>query len=106
MASQGKGFVMPGAGTGLSYEYENLQGFFELFFFTQRKALGTEVCAYGEIQSMKTAGGRKKECSQCFKEQFSLHSLETFLPGDGIFVLSTLSCDFATCHISPSLSYQ
>lgn len=40
-------------------------------------------------------------------EQFSVCSLETFLSStDGIFVLSTLSCDFSTCHLSPSSSYE
>lgn len=91
-----------------------------------------EDCAYEEIQLMKMTGGRKNKCSQCFEvqsrrkgksspfwpsnmsllqsgssfKQLSVHSLETFLSSvDGIFVLSTLSCDFTTCHISPSLSY-
>lgn len=96
-------------------------------------ALRTEDCEYGEIQLMETTRWRKMKCSQCFKvqpgrkgkssslwpssisllqsgssfEQFSVHSLETFLSSmDGIFVLSTLSCEFTTCHISPSLSYS
>lgn len=99
MASQGKGFVMPRAGTELSCGYENLQGFSELSCFTQRKALGTEVCANGEIQSMKTAGGRKKECFQCFKGQSRrMKAVSSDLQICHCFIVVPVSSNFLCIH--------
>ena len=145
MASQGKGFLMQRAGTGLrspvsmrncraplscplSPREEPLAKGYKIVQW----ALRTEDCVYGEICLMKTTRWRKTKCSQCFEvrsrrkgrssplwpsdmsliqsgssfEQFSVHSLETFLSNwCNICALHPFLWLYHLLYI-PSLSYE